>query len=107
MDALNFVLAHWGAITNVALGLALLIMAVKNKQWDRLLVIAAEITDDVGELVGADNAEKRKMAADALWDAAGPIAQKLFTKEQMAQIVDIAWHTITKPAQKADGHGPA
>lgn len=108
MDALNWVLSHWSPLCNVALALCLLFVAVKNGQYDRLLVIAAEVTDDVSELVGADNAEKRKFAADELWAHAGPLAQRLFTREQFEMAVDIAWQTITKPAKKAEAaDGPA
>lgn len=108
MDILNWVLFNWSPLTNVAMALVLAAVVIKNRQWDRLLEIAAEITDDVSMLIGADNEEKRKEAAGALWAAAGPVAQRLFTREQMAQIVEIAWHTIVKPAQKQEqGHGPA
>lgn len=106
MDALNWILANWSPLTNVAMALVLAVVLIKNGQWDRLLVIAAEITDDVSMLTGMDNEEKRRAAADFLWDAAGPVAQRLFTRAQMEQIVEIAWHTIVKPAQKADDHGP-
>lgn len=106
MDALNWILANWSPLTNVAMALVLAVIVIKNGQWDRLLVIAAEVTDDVSMITGMDNQEKRKFAADSLWAAAGPVAQRLFTREQMEQIVEIAWHTIIKPAQKADDHGP-
>ena len=107
MDAVNYVVAHWETLTGLGLGLLVLFNIIKNREWDRLLVTAAEITEDVGELVGADNQEKRHAAADMLYESAGPVARRIFTREQMASIVDIAWHTITKPAMKDAAHDPA
>ncbi|MNL64307.1 hypothetical protein D3C87_1885080 [compost metagenome] len=71
--------------------------AIRTHQWNRLIGLAAELSFTAAKMADLDNASKRAVVANRLYQRANPLAQQLFSREQMELAVETAYQLITKP----------
>ena len=107
--AFNFggwVLANWLLIGQVVATLVAAYVAIREHQWNRLIVLAGKLAFDVATLTELDKKAKRDVVAAELYNLAGPVARKLFTQAQFSMAVEMGWKLIAKPSLPA-GQGGA
>jgi hypothetical protein len=97
----GWVLANWFDIGQVIGSLVAIFIALKTRQWNRLIALAGKLAYDVALLTDLDNAQKRVLVANELYAAAGVTARKLFSKEQFELAVEMGWKLIAKPQLQA------
>lgn len=103
MDTLNFILANWQTLANIALGLVLLFQAVKGHYWDQVIRVAGQLAYEAATLAGLDKEDRRKYVAQNLYALAPLFARKVFTAEQFELAVEMGYKLIAKPRLQAEG----
>lgn len=98
-----WVLAHWLQIGEVVAALVAIYWAIRNHQWNRIIDLAGELAYDVALLTEFDKAKKREVVTNELYAMAGPVARRLFTREQFGLAVEMGWKLIAKPKVQSEG----
>lgn len=92
-----WVLSHWLQLGELLGFLVAAYYALRARQWDKLVALAAPITASLAALSGYDNAGKRKVAVDKLYAKSNPLMRRLFSLEQFELAVETAYQMLTKP----------
>jgi len=102
----EFLFNHWEALAGIMALLGQAYMAVRAKQWDKLVQLAGQLAFEAAKLTGLDDPGKRELVEGQLYDKAGSIARLLFTREQFRLAVETGYKLIAKPKMAEEGMKP-